>query len=239
MKNRIDKSQHAFWLAVMPAMVLPLVASLFYFVWFSAEVWARWIYSGTKVFTLVWPLLVWVCLWQRPWPQPEWLSSRHLRALPLGFVTGALMVGTFLLLLQTPVGDVVNASADRMKTKAESLGFLKYYWVFGVFLAVIHSGIEEYYWRWFVCGRLRERLPAWSAYLLGALAFAAHHIVVTTQFFPLVWGVLFGLSVGVGGAVWHWQMERQGTLAGAWFSHMLVDFGLLAVGHKLIFGSWV
>jgi len=232
-------SSRAFWAAVLPAMLLPLVASLFYFVWFSEEVWARWIYSGTKVFTLVWPLLVWCWWWQRPWPRMEWNPAKHLRALPLGVLTGTLMVGTFLLLLQTPLGDVVQASAGRMKEKAEALGFLKYYWVFGVFLAVIHSGIEEYYWRWFVGGRLRERLPRATAYVLGAMAFAAHHIVVTTQFFPLGWGIFFGLSVGIGGAVWHWQMERQGTLAGAWCSHMLVDFGLLAVGHKLIFGTWM
>lgn len=52
-------NKRAFWPLVILAMGLPLVASLFYFVWFSEEVWARWIYSGTKVFTLVWPVLVW------------------------------------------------------------------------------------------------------------------------------------------------------------------------------------
>jgi len=239
MKSEASDDNRPFWPLVILAMGLPLVASLFYFVWFSEEVWARWIYSGTKVFTLVWPVLVWCVIWKRAWPRVEWLSMKHLHALPLGLFTGCLMVGTFLLLLQTPVGEVVNASAGRMKDKAQALGFLKYYWVFGCFLAVFHSGIEEYYWRWFVCGRLQERLPGIWAYALGALSFAAHHIVVTTQFFPLSWGIFFGLAVGVGGAVWHWQMVRQGTLAGAWLSHMLVDFGLLAVGHKMIFGTWI
>ena len=57
-------------LAVAPAMVVPLLGSLIYFVAFAGQGWARWTYVLVKIFTLVWPLgatiLNPVCFGQQP-----------------------------------------------------------------------------------------------------------------------------------------------------------------------------
>ena len=70
---------------------------------------------------------------------------------------------------------------------------------------------------------------------MAALGFAAHHIVVTTQFFDGAMGWIFGLSVGVGGGIWSWVVRRHGSLIGAWISHVIVDLTLMSVGYWLIF----
>jgi membrane protease YdiL (CAAX protease family) len=138
-----------------------------------------------------------------------------------------------------PMGQVVATGASQIRSKAASLGILNHYWLFGLFVALVHSLIEEYYWRWFVYGRLRELVRPGSAHALAALAFAAHHIVITTQYFGAAWGLVLGSLVGVGGALWSVMYERQRTLAGAWASHMAVDLGILAVGHKAVFGTYI
>ncbi len=227
------------WIALAPAMTLPFAASLFYFVLFSDKAFAKWIYSGTKIFTLVWPLL---CMgW---WGAGKGWNirshpSRHWPAIAIGAASGMVIVLTMFGLMQTPVGEVVRAGAPRIRAKAEGLGFLNYYWAFALFLSLLHSLLEEYYWRWFVFGRLRTVVPRATAHILAGVAFAAHHIVVTTQFFPFGWGLAFGVFVGVGGMIWSYLYERQKTLLGAWISHLLVDLGIMSIGHKLLFGTYL
>ena len=232
------QSRPRIWIAVLPAMILPCLASLFYFVWFSSHGFARVIYGGAKVFTIVWPVLAVGLILRRKVPRPRLTDRRHVRAIALGLLTGGAIVALMFALMATPLGDMALNSAGRIRAKAEDLGLLAYYWPFAIFLSVIHSLIEEYYWRWFVFGRLAEAMPVTLAHLLAGVAFAAHHVVVATQFFPLGWGVLLGSLVGVGGVVWSIHYRTQRTLAGAWISHLVVDLGIMTIGHRLIFGSY-
>jgi membrane protease YdiL (CAAX protease family) len=116
------------------------------------------------------------------------------------------------------------------------------YLLLGLFLAGIHSLMEEYYWRWFVFGELRGRVPVALAIALSSLAFMAHHVVVLAVYFPghLVAAALpFALCVAIGGAAWAWLYQRTGTIYSCWISHLLVDTAILAVGYHMVFASSV
>lgn len=220
-------------------MVVPFAASIFYFVLFSEYYIARVIYAGTKVFTVVWPAIsVWL-IFRTTLPKIQVHLEKHRKAIPLGILLGIVIVLVMLGLMQTPIGEVVSRSSENIRTKARELGILPYYWSFGIFLSVIHSFIEEYYWRWFVFGYLREVLTLTSAHLLAGLSFAAHHGVIATQFFPAVWGIVFGGFVGIGGILWSIMYDKQQTLTGTWICHLIVDLGILAIGHKILFGSYL
>src|SRR5262249_22023903 len=110
------------------------------------------------------------------------------------------------------------------------------------FIAVIHSVLEEYYWRWFVFGRLRRLIRPASAAALASLAFMGHHVVVLAvfipgweRFFTLALPLAFGL--GVGGAVWSWLYHRSGSIYAAWISHLIIDASIMAVGYEMVFGG--
>jgi hypothetical protein len=229
------KKKHKKLLAVLIlACLVPLLASLFYFVWLQNDIAARIVYAAAKIFLLAWPLAAWVFVLKRPFPRVWIGDSKHLHALPLGLVVGLLIGGAAFLLMLTPLGRLIEAGSAPIRTKTAGLGVLKHYWLFAVFLSVIHSFLEEYYWRWFVYGRLRESCPILPSLLVAGFAFASHHVVVITQFYPGWLGVVLGLLVGVGGVIWCVMIEKQKTLAGAWVSHMIVDFAVLAVGWRLI-----
>src|SRR5262249_8532078 len=53
-----------------------------------------------------------------------------------------------------------------------------------LFVSVVHSLFEEYYWRWFVFGGLKRYLPLGAAVGVSALGFTLHHVVVLGVFFP-------------------------------------------------------
>ncbi len=230
----MDPKRTIIWKTVLPAMILPFIASLFYFVLFSEYTFARAIYAGTKVFTLVWPIVAVIWIFKTGLPKLELLDATHLKALPLGLLSGGGVVILMMTLTQTPVGDVINSAAPAITRKTAEFGLINHFWLFAIFISVFHSLLEEYYWRWFVCGHLRTVVSKRAAHIVGAISFAAHHVVITTQFFPFGWGLFFGLAVGVGGAIFSILYERQKTLAGAWAAHMVVDFGIMWIGHGLL-----
>ena len=227
-------SRARFWGPVAPALVLPFVAALCYFVWLADAAWARGFYVGIKVFLLLWPFVVWRLFWRRSWPKVNWRHPRHRRALVGGGLFGLAVSGVAGLLMYTPLHGWLASGADAIRGKASALGILEHYWLFAFFLSLIHSLLEEFFWRWFVYRALRERFSPVPATFLGSAGFAVHHMVILTQFFGPALGIGLGVLVGIGGALWCMMVERQRTLTGVWLAHMLIDFAVLAIGHSLI-----
>ena len=226
------------WGVLLPAMTLPFLASLFYFVIWSDHSLARILYALTKLFTLIWPILAVGFITKAGMAKVEIRDRTHFRALPLGWGVGSGIVVLMAILMLTPIRGMLVGCAPNIRAKAQSLGFLNHYWLFGLFLSLIHSFLEEYYWRWFVYGHLRQVVRKSLAHALAGLAFSAHHIVVTTQYFPFGWGLILGGATGAGGMIFSCLYERQGTLSGAWICHVMVDLGILSIGHWLLFGSY-
>ncbi len=221
--------------ALLPAVLLPFLASLLYFVLYSQCQWARALYGATKLFTLLWPLAAVLLVLKEPLPRFGGGWRTHARALLPGALAGLIVAGAMVGLVATPLGAVVMESAGAIRTKALQLGILDHYWAFALFLSLVNSAVEEYYWRWFVYGQIRRLLPGWRAHALAGLAFSAHHAVVVSQFFPWVWVLPFALAVGLGGVIMSVLYERQGTLAGAWACHLLADLGIMRIGYWLLF----
>lgn len=223
-------------IGVIPAMVLPFVAALFYFVLFSGARGGWVIYTGTKTFILLWPVIA-LLLIERE--RPNWLRinwTTHARAIPLGILSGlaisAVALGCYEL---TPLGDYVRLHAGAIRQKVEELNLVGHYVLFAVWLSLLHSLLEEYYWRWFIFGRLNRVVKPSLAYGLASLAFASYHYVLLSRYFPAFGTILFGTSVGIGGAFWCWLYRRQRSLVGCWVSHLLVDVAVFYIGYKLIF----
>ena len=195
-------------------------------------------YGVTKLFTVIWPFVAVAFIYRerldilrpelRKWPA----------ALPAGLVSGLILGGFIVALwLLSPLGEAVAAAAPRGREKIVELGLLDVYIPFSIFLALLHSFIEEVYWRWFVYGGLRRLLPVATAQVVAGVAFAAHHLVVLGAYFPLWLALLAAAGVAAGGIFWCRLYQRQGSLAGAWISHVLVDVAVLAIGYRLIFGT--
>jgi uncharacterized protein len=114
------------------------------------------------------------------------------------------------------------------------------YLVMAAFMAIAHSFLEEYYWRWFVFGWLKKYLPLAAAIVLSSFAFMSHHVIVLNVYLHgYFWEAVvpFSLCVTGGGIVWAWLYHRCQSLYAPWISHLLIDTTLMSLGLDMLFGQ--
>ena len=166
------------------------------------------------------------------------LSSSVKLSVGFGIFVSVAVFGGYWLL--SSWGLVDEQLTMKIKEKVSGAG-LDTPWKFaamGVFYALVHSYLEEYYWRWFVYVRLQDAMSPALANVISSLGFMAHHVILLATFFgsssPLTW-VLSG-SVAFGGVVWAWLYGRSRLLIVPWISHLMVDAALFGLGYFLVFG---
>lgn len=230
-------------LAVSFAIVFPSFVTWLYFVALaeSGSIWQQGSYSVGKCLQFGFPAF-WV-LWVLG--QPISRPRSAVRGLGSGVMFGLVVAGigyaTYVWYLQ-PAGILVPAqSAVKVKLAGLGIRFVWQYVVLSVFYSVFHSLLEEYYWRWFVFGQLRQLTGLRLSILLSSVGFAAHHVIVLAQFFG--WHsaatYVFTVAVAIGGAVWALLYENSKSLVAPWISHLLIDAGIFLIGYQLIAESLV
>jgi len=160
-----------------------------------------------------------------------------------GILFGAAVAAAMWLLyryLLLPRGLMDQAAvAIRQKIVGFGVDTLPAYAALAVFYSLIHSFLEEYYWRWFVFAQLRRLTTVATAVTISSLGFAAHHVLLLGTFFgfdsPLTW--LLSAAVAVGGAVWAWLYQTSRSLAAVWLSHLMVDAGIFLLGYEMFRGD--
>jgi uncharacterized protein len=226
--------------AVVIALVLPSAITWLYF--FEAERFSPAaqlaIFNVVKVIQFAFPL-VWVLAVQKDRVTIRPPHHHGVNAgLAFGSIIGAAMFALYLFVLRG--SDVLVAANEQILAKVLGMGIDKVwkYAALGVFYSLVHSLLEEYYWRWFVFGQLRRFMSLGSAVAVSSLGFMAHHVLVLGKFFgfdsPAAW--LFSGCVAVGGAFWAWLYQRTGSLLGPWLSHALVDAAIFLIGFDLVKG---
>jgi membrane protease YdiL (CAAX protease family) len=162
--------------------------------------------------------------------------QNELVGIGFGIFVGVAMLAIYFGFLSST--EIAAGLIEKVKEKTVGIG-IDTTWKYaglGVFYAICHSFLEEYYWRWFVFGNLRERISLPWAIVISSLGFMAHHVILLTVFLgvtsPLAY--LFAGAVGIGGAFWAWLYHRSGSLLAPWTSHLIVDAGIFTLGYLLI-----
>lgn len=222
------------WAVLVPALLLPLCASFFYFVLFPGTAFGNSFYSGIKIFLLVWPIVATGWILRENFVNRE-REKRHAAGMGMGVLFGIAVVALLVFLVKaTPLGAVVDDNSERIAGRIRDLGVAENFLWFALFLSFLHAALEEFYWRWFVFGQLRNLASVPLAHLVAAVGFASHHVVILSQFFPFGWALFLGGCVATGGFAWSWLYHRYNSLWGAWLSHMIIDLGLMWVGWEVL-----
>lgn len=225
------------WILLLPALFVPFILSFFYFVYFPGTAFGNAFYGVHKVFLIAWPLLCVLLILREPMIDRT-RPKRHLASLVPGTLFGIVVTGLMFLLLEaSPMGAVFAENESKIVQRIHDLDVAERFVAFALFISFIHSAMEEFYWRWFAFGQAKRLMPKPVAHMVAATGFALHHVVVLSQFFPMGWALALGACVAIGGAFWSWQADRYNSLLGPWFSHLLVDLGLMWVGWESLQGS--
>ena len=225
------------------ALFLPSVVTLLYFVilatWPTAA--QQTAYAIGKGIQFALPL-VWVLAVQRAGLR---FKPPGRAALIEGGLFGLLVLALMMVLYHGwlkplgylgPQSPVAGAVVD--KVQGFGIDTIWKYIALCTFYSLIHSGMEEYYWRWFVFGQLGRLIPVNRAILVSAIGFMLHHVLLLATYFgwfsPATW--LFSAAVAVGGAYWAWLYQRSDSLWGPWLSHLVIDAAIFIVGYDLVVG---
>jgi uncharacterized protein len=233
------KSNSLEWSAIVFALVFPTVLTWAYFIALADS--DPWLQKGTygigKVIQFAFPLAFVLLASKERWRFRGMDSSGLVLAVGFGALVGGAMLGLYHYWLK-PAGFFVGPVKEEIMEKLQGFGVTSpaAYTLLAVFYALVHSLLEEYYWRWFVFGRLKNVTPLTAAVAISSVGFAAHHVLVLARYFgwdsPATW--LFAVCVAIGGAVWAIVYLRSKSLLGPWFSHLLVDAAIFAIGFDLM-----
>ena len=235
------------------AMLFPFCYTFLYFIALADcdPAFQKGVFCGSKIIQFSIPIL-WVAFVLRE----KWLTRRFsMRGVAEGAAFGVavlvLMLCLYEFYLKPPGGSLAPDSAAVMEIKTKVKAFnIASPWIFllfGSFYVVIHSGLEEYYWRWFVFGRLKKRLQRNSkitnpvlvfAIVVSSTGFMLHHILLLCKYFgyahPFAW--IGSLGVAIGGAYWAFSYSRFDSIWAAWISHAIIDAAIFIIGYLIIFG---
>lgn len=227
------------WLAF--ALIYPTLLAWVYFLGLpgveGANALLQFAYAGGKTFQLLLPVLIYFLVERRlPLPGRPRFGGLWPGLVFSAIVFAGMMTIYFFWLKRTPL---FEGTAEQVSKKLTEFGLATpaLYLVFGVFVSLPHALLEEYYWRWFVYGRLRKHVSVKTAMLLSSLGFMAHHVIVLAVYLPgYFWiGVVpLSLCIAAGGAFWAWLYERYGTIYSAWISHSLIDMAIFVIGYDLL-----
>lgn len=218
---------------VVLAMVFPSAAAWLYFRTFGGASWMPLLYAAAKVLQFSLPAVAWFVAGPGSW-HPGRRPGMAWTGLATGMGMGLAVWAAWALGLRS--SGLAAAAGPRVTARLDAIGVAGAggFILLAAFLSLLHSLLEEYYWRWFVHGRLRGRLGPAAATLSSSLAFAAHHVIVVHAFTASVgWTLALSACVAAAGVVWARVYERSGSVVPAWISHALVDAAVLAVGYRL------
>ncbi len=227
------------WLFIVAGLLLPTFVTWGYFV--AMADWPAWsqktVYLLGKSLQFALPVLA---LWTlSPWSGIE--SKGKPKMLWLGLISG-LVIGVAIYVLNrcflSPLG-IMEGPALQMRAKVSDMQIdsTASFVAIAVGYSLVHSLLEEYYWRWFVFGNLSKVVNFKTALIVSSFGFMLHHILVLATYFgwTSIWTYLGSLGVATGGMIWAWLYQRSGSLAASWISHGVVDAAIFWVGFELVF----
>ncbi|MBT3419503.1 MAG: CPBP family intramembrane metalloprotease [Candidatus Magasanikbacteria bacterium] len=224
------KEKQVLYAGIIPGLIIQFVGALCYFVIFKNSSLVQALYGATKIALLVWPL-IWVALGYVVLKKGV---REYTKSICYGLALGGVFIGILFGLFFIYEAEFRSFSQNII-LQATAWNLIEWYILFAIGVSLIHSLLEEYYWRWFIFSGLHKHLRWEWAAIISSIGFASHHYIILHQFFPLWMTIIFGTGVGVGGFLWCALYKKTNSIIGPWISHILVDGALFFIGYLLIF----
>ncbi len=218
------------WRVFLATAFVQAIGSFLYFVLLENETAIQFTYTATKTIMVFAPLALLLCGFKMPSPTK---GKEHSRSLFLGIGSGAGIFVLILIVYQL-FFSVFAPYAPALFAKIVEVGIWEYYWIAAIGISLVHSLLEEYYWRWYIVKGLETHLAFFPSLLIGNALFTLHHYLILSQFVSLPLTFLLGTCVGLGGCLWSLIYRKTGSLLGAWVSHVFADLAIFIVGYFLV-----
>lgn len=227
------------WIILL-TLLFPSLITLIYFVFGEQNALIqKTAYLFGKTIQFSFPIIWTIFVLKDNWRIRRFSSKGIAEGGIFGLLVFVLMVGLFYLFQIFPE---FRGNLDQMKTEVidrlTRLGLVSPvpYLLLAIFYSIIHSGLEEYYWRWFAFRLVNQRCPWLFAAIITNIGFALHHIIILGCYFGftdfLTWFCVLGVFVG--GLYWSILYRRSNSIYAPWLSHGLIDAAIFFIGFLII-----
>lgn len=93
----------------------------------------------------------------------------------------------------------------------------------GLFIIVINSFLEEFFWRGFAFHELQQLMAPWKAHLITGIAFSLHHIIFYYSWFSFEIVMLVTIGLILYAIFMNLFFKRFHDLLSCWIIHAMVD----------------
>lgn len=100
-----------------------------------------------------------------------------------------------------------------------------------IYISLGNSFLEEFFFRGFIFGELKENKPL--AFTLSSLLFAFYHIGMIQKWFSIPIFILAIVGLFIGGSIFNKINERYGTIFNSWLIHMSADISIMLIGFHM------
>jgi CAAX protease family protein len=230
------------WAAILFALGFPSAFTYVYFIVAagSHSNLQHLAYTAGKTIQFAFPVLWMLAVERRRVKLPAPTTRGLGVGLALGAAVGAIMLAAYFLWFAPTGGLEAVAPKVREKLSEFQIDTPGKLIAMGLFYSLLHSLLEEYYWRWFAFGRLRKLVSVRAAIAISSIGFMGHHAIVLWDYLPSAghaWAILASAAVAIGGAMWAWLYERSRSIYAPWLSHLLVDAALFTIAFDMAAGA--
>ncbi len=150
-------------------------------------------------------------------------------ALLLGLgIYGLIVGGYFLFSLFVDFSPITGALSDNAGVQKGNFIFVALY------ISFINSLLEEFFFRGFVFLNLKRFLSTGWAYGISAVSFALYHVSMMIGWFPFWVFMLVMAGLVIGGLIFDFLDDKQGTIYTSWLTHMFANFAINTIGFLLL-----
>ena len=152
--------------------------------------------------------------------------------LKLGFIFGIL---SFLIILIAyyvlrNIINLQNISEDlQSKSKITASSFI----FVGLYITLVNSFLEEYFFRGFIFLNLYELKSKKCAYIYSSLLFGLYHIGIFKTWFNIKLVGLALISLISIGFLFNWLDTKSRNFINSWIVHILADSAIILIGLKM------
>lgn len=217
------------YLLLLPGLLFQFIGAYFYFFNIFNPQTNQFIYTAVKLLLIAWPILYFV-----QYKDKQIQTIKRKKSIIIGALSGIFVIGIiyifYILFL-----DYIQIFSPLILQKASDLNIINHYILFALFLSIIHSLIEEYYWRMFIFGGLTKITTLPLAYIISGIAFSAHHFLIISQFASTAPTIIATGVIAGAGMYWAWLYRTTHSIFGSWISHICADLIIMYIGYMLIF----
>ena len=109
----------------------------------------------------------------------------------------------------------------------------------GLYIVLINSLLEEFFWRGFIFVKLEQVMKSWQAHAISGLAFSLHHIMFYYSWFDSTIFLLVTLGLVGYAIIMNFVFKKCRDLFSCWLVHVMVDVVQIFIAFQcfLLYGT--